>query len=292
MRGILLAGGLNTRLRPASLAAPKSLMPVWDSPLIYHPLCALMACGAREILTIAAPQWLAAHKRLLGDGSAWGIRVSYAAQRRPAGIADAYRLGAKFLAGGRSALALCDNIFFGAAFERAAHRVAERDGGEWGGATVFVKEVEDPRRFGVATLTGAGKVANLVEKPANPESHWAVTGFYICDGEAAEIAARQSPSERGELEITDLLRVYARRGELRATKLGDDVEWLDAGTPEDLALACRMVSERRKGGKVLASPELAALRRGWISRGDFRETVEKLGNCDYAKRVLRDGIGF
>ena len=292
MKGILLAGGLNTRLRPASLAAPKSLMPVWDAPLIYHPLCALMAGGAREILVIAAPEWLAAHKRLLGDGDAWGIRIAHAPQRRPAGIADAYRVGAKFLSGERSALALCDNIFLGAVFERAAHRAAERDGGEWTGATIFVKEVADPSRFGVARLAGPNKVVALDEKPSEPESGWAVTGFYICDGDAAEMASHQRPSERGELEITDLLRSYMRRGDLRATKLGGDVEWLDAGTPDDLALATRMISERRKGGKVLGSPELTALRRGWISRKAFRDSVGKLGDCDYARRVLKDGVGF
>ena len=287
MRGILLAGGLNTRLRPATLAAPKSLLPVWDTPLIYHPLCALMTAGAREILTIAAPMWLSAHKRLLGDGSAWGLRISYAAQSRPQGIADAYRIGRRFLGGENSALALCDNIFAGSGFDSAVRRAAERGEKRGGGATVFVKEVADPRRFGVATLAPGGRVADLTEKPRRPLSRWAATGFYLCDGDAPGMAARQKPSARGELEITDLLRGYMLRGDLRAAKLTGGVEWFDAGTPEDLARASHYVSSRR--GRVLGSPELTALRRGWISPKAFRAALAGLGDCDYARRVLKAG---
>ena len=194
MRGILLAGGLNTRMRPASLAAPKSLMPVWDSPLLYHSLCALMHAGARDILTIAAPEWLAAHRKLTGDGAQWGARIQFAAQKHPRGIADAFRIGRDFVSGGSSALALCDNIFIGAEFERAVRQSAA---GLRKGAVIFLKRVADPRRFGVAVLDSAGRVSDLTEKPRRPLSSWAATGFYLCDGSACEMAARQQPSARG-----------------------------------------------------------------------------------------------
>ena len=295
MRGILLAGGLNTRLRPATLAAPKSLMPVWDAPLIYHPLCALMGAGAREILVIASPEWVGAHRRILGDGSAWGLRISHMAQRKPLGIADAYRIGGDFLRGGRSALALCDNLFLGG-FERTARQAALRENGNWRGAAIFVKEVADPRRFGVAVLGKGGRVLDLEEKPKHPKSSWAATGFYLCDGEATRMARELSPSARGELEITDLLRGYMERGELRAAKLGKNTEWFDAGTPDDLARATNHVGERSGGvggsGKVFGSPELTALRMGWMGAKSFRDSLAKLGNCDYARRVLRAGNLF
>lgn len=292
MRGILLAGGMNSRLRPASLAVPKSLMPVWDAPMIYHSLCALMAAEARDILLITAPQWVDAHRRLLADGADWGVRISYAAQPKPAGIVDAYRLGADFLGGARSALALCDNIFDGAGFQSAARREALRDGGLWRGATIFVKEVENPGRFGVAVLGARGRVDSLEEKPENPKSKWVATGFYLCDGDAAEMARTQAPSGRGELEITDLLRGYMRRGDLRASRLRANAEWFDAGSPEDLLRASHYIGEKRKGGAVMGSPELTALRKGWISRKQFRALAGKLGDCDYARKILRAGVGF
>ena len=284
MRGILLAGGLNTRMRPASLAAPKSLMPVWDSPLLYHSLCALMRAGARDILTIAAPEWLAAHRKLTGDGAQWGLRISFAAQKHPRGIADAFRIGRDFVSGGSSALALCDNIFIGAEFERAVRRSAA---GLRKGAVIFLKRVADPRRFGVAVLDSAGRVSDLAEKPRRPLSSWAATGFYLCDGSACEMAARQQPSARGELEITDLLRGYMVRGDLRAARLGARVAWFDAGTPGDLLRASACVSSRR--GAPPGSPELTALRNGWISRRAFRGELGRLGDCDYARRVLKAG---
>ena len=293
MRGILLAGGLNTRMRPASLAAPKSLMPVWDSPLLYHSLCALMHAGARDILTIAAPEWLAAHRKLVGDGAQWGLRIRFAAQKHPRGIADAFRVGRDFVSGESSALALCDNIFIGAEFERAvkqsAARLRQGEAGEVGavGAVIFLKRVADPRRFGVAVLDSSGRVSDLTEKPRRPLSSWAATGFYLCDGAACEMAARQKPSARGELEITDLLRGYMTRGDLRAAKLGAGVSWFDAGTPGDMLRASACVSAWR--GAPPGSPELTALRNGWISRRAFRRELERLGDCDYARRVLKAG---
>ena len=288
-RGILLAGGLNSRLYPATLAAPKSLLPVGDAPMIYRPLCALMAAGVRDILIITAPRWADAHRRLLGDGGGWGLRFQYAAQPRPLGIADAYRVGRKFVGGKSTALALCDNIFFGSGFESAARRAATQESG----ATVFLKQVPDPERFGVATLDAGGRIVSLAEKPRRPASDWAATGMYFFDGAATGIATGLRPSARGELEITDLLREYVRRGSLRAEdglraeKLGRGVAWFDAGTPESLIAAGRVALRRGKSPKTAGegSPELSALRNGWIGRKEFRSVLGKLGDSPYARRV-------
>ena len=278
-RGILLAGGANSRLYPATLAAAKSLLPIYDKPLIYYPLAALMTAGIADILVIAAPRHLESHRRLLGDGGAWGMRFSFASQDSPRGIADAFLIGADFIGGGDCALALADNIHCGGGMREMLRRATARETG----ATVFVRRVSDPERFGVAEFDAEGGVLSLEEKPARPKSPFAVTGLYFYDSEVCGIAAKLPPSARGELEITDINRAYLRRGALRAEKMPEDAAWFDAGTPESMAEAADFVRRKQQREKtIVAAPEIIAMQNGWIAAADLSRLAAALGKTEYA----------
>ncbi len=279
-RGILLAGGANTRLLPMTKATPKSLLPVFDRPLIYYPLSLLFAAGAREILLIAAPRGISAHKRLLGDGSAFGARIVYAAQKKPRGIADAFLIGRDFLGGKPSALALADNIFFGGKTCAVLRKAAAGKG-----AQVLAKRVPDPERFGVVTFGKSGKALSLVEKPKQPESDWAVAGCYFYDADVCAIAKNLQPSARGELEITDINREYLRRGKLHINKLPADSLWFDAGTAECLLQAANTLRDA-SDPSGLGCPEIAARKQGWLSQSELLQSAKAQKSSLYGKRLL------
>jgi glucose-1-phosphate thymidylyltransferase len=295
MKGIILAGGSGTRLYPLTLAASKQLLPVYDKPMAYYPLSTLMLAGIRDILVITTPLDAPGFKRLLGDGSGFGVRLSYAEQASPDGLAQAFVIGEGFIAGEACAMALGDNIFYGSGFSeklRAAADNAERSRR----ATVFGYYVEDPRRFGVAELDGDGRVLSLEEKPGEPKSNWAVTGLYFYDGRASQYAKAQKPSARGELEITDLNKAYLERGELDAQLLGRGFAWFDTGTADsllDAANFARMMESRR--GIVMAAAEEIAWRNGWISSGELERQAERYGKSSYGmylRRVAEGKVGF
>lgn len=284
MRAILLAGGSNSRLYPATLATPKSLLPVYDKPLAYYSLSILMLAGAREILVVSSPAGLEAHRRLLGDGEAFGVRFSYAEQSHPRGIADALLVGEDFIGGAAVALALSDNIFYGGGIGAALEAAAT--GGA--GATVFAYEVARPQDFGVIEFDSQGRALSIEEKPAKPKSRYAVPGLYFYDSRAVEFTRALSPSPRGELEITDLNREYLRRGELRAAILRRGVAWFDTGTPDGLAEAgefVRVVQKRQ--GLFIACPEEIAWRNGWIDSERLSRRAEELQKTPYGA-YLRD----
>jgi glucose-1-phosphate thymidylyltransferase len=266
-RGIVLAGGAGTRLHPLTLAVSKQLLPVWDKPMIYYPLSALMLAGMREILIITTPDDQVAFRRLLGDGSRFGVEFHYVVQPSPDGLAQAFILGEEFLDGRPSALVLGDNIFFGAGFSGQLARAAARDSG----ATVFGYPVKDPERYGVAEIDGGGRVVNIVEKPAQPKSNLAVTGLYFYDGRASSFARSLKPSARGELEITDLNRLYLDAGELSLEVLGRGFAWFDTGTHDSLIEAGEFVRtlENRQGFRIGCLEEIA-YRNGWIDADRLR----------------------
>jgi glucose-1-phosphate thymidylyltransferase len=279
MKGIVLAGGAGTRLHPATLAVSKQLMPVYDKPMIYYPLSVLMLAGIREIMIISTPHDLPLFQRLLGDGSRWGLKLEYAEQDKPRGIAHAFVLADKFLAGQPSALILGDNLYHGDNLEAQmadALRKAE------GCATVFAYRVADPERYGVVEFDATGRALTIEEKPAKPRSNWAVTGLYFYDGRAAQIAKAMKPSPRGELEITDLNRVYLEEGNMRVVRLGRGYAWLDTGTHESLLEAGEFVRaiEKRTGQKV-GAPEEVAWRKGLIDGGQLRALAKPLRNSGY-----------
>ncbi len=287
MKGIILAGGSGTRLHPMTLVTSKQLMPVYDKPMIYYPLSTLMLAGIRDILIISTPKDLPSFQTLLGDGSKWGISLTYAAQPSPEGLAQAYIIGADFVGSSPSCLILGDNIFYGHGisdlFKSAMSRVD--------GATVFAYHVSDPERYGVVEFDQDMKAISIEEKPEAPRSNWAVTGLYFYDSTVVDIAADLKPSARGELEITDVNRIYLERGKLYVEQMGRGYAWLDTGTPDSLLDASEFVAtlERRQGFKI-SCPEEIAYREGFIDANQLEALGKAYGKSAYGKYLLTKAI--
>ncbi|PKA39759.1 glucose-1-phosphate thymidylyltransferase [Rhizobium sullae] len=284
MKGIILAGGTGTRLHPITQAVSKQLMPVYDKPMIYYPLTTLMLAGIRDLMIITTPHDVEAFKRLLGDGSQWGISLTYAVQPSPDGLAQAFTIGADFIHGDSSALVLGDNIFYGHGLPEIMKSGTSRREG----ATVFAYHVTDPERYGVVGFDAKMNVLSIEEKPQEPKSNWAVTGLYFYDQQVVDIAANLKPSPRGELEITDVNRIYLERGQLFVELMGRGYAWLDTGTPDSLLDAAGFVStlEKRQGFKI-ACPEEVAWRMGYISQDELAKLAKRLGNSAYGQYLTK-----
>jgi len=290
VKGILLAGGSGTRLYPVTQIISKQLLPVYDKPMVYYPLTTLMLAGIRDVLLISTPQDTPRFQDLLGDGRRWGLRLTYAVQPKPGGIAQALLIGREFIGGEPAVLILGDNIFYGHEMKTLLQPAMQREQG----ATVFAYPVKDPERYGVVEFDAQGKARSIEEKPKQPRSRYAVTGFYFLDGRASDIAARLKPSARGELEITDVLNEYLKQGELHAVPLGRGLAWLDTGTHEALLEAAHFIEtiERRQGLKI-ACPEEVAYRMGFIDARQLEELarpLEKSSYGQYLRSVLTEWI--
>jgi glucose-1-phosphate thymidylyltransferase len=284
MKGIILAGGSGSRLHPLTRAVSKQLLPIYNKPMVYYPLSTLMLAGIQEILVITTPNDRESFERLLGDGGELGLRIRYAVQPRPDGIAQAFIIGREFLGGDRVALALGDNVFYGAHFTNYLTDAASREQG----ATVFGYQVRDPERYGVVEFDGNGRAVSLEEKPLQPKSAYAVTGLYFYDNDVVGIAAALTPSRRGELEITDVNRTYLERGRLHVVKLPRGVAWLDTGTHEALLQASNYIQtlEERQGLMVACLEEIA-YRMGFITAADLTHLARSMGGNAYAQYLLR-----
>jgi glucose-1-phosphate thymidylyltransferase len=288
MKGIVLAGGSGSRLHPATLAINKQLLPVYDKPMIYYPISVLMLAGIREILIISSPEYLENYQRLFGTGEQFGLQISFAVQPRPEGLAQAFIIGKEFIGSDSVCLVLGDNIFFGAGLRAALERARERGAG----ATVFGYHVEDPERYGVVTLDADGRPLRIVEKPQHPESPWAVTGLYFYDNQVVEIAADLKPSPRGELEITDVNRVYLERGALHVERLSRGYAWFDTGTHDSLLEAAEFVQviQKRQGNQVASLEEIAYI-NGFISREQLIARGQLFAKNAYGRFLLRVAEG-
>jgi glucose-1-phosphate thymidylyltransferase len=284
MKGIILAGGSGSRLHPATLAVNKQLLPIYDKPMIYYPLSVLMLAGVRETLIISSPEYLANYEDLFGDGSTWGIKISYAVQPRPEGLAQAFVIGRDFVGSDSACLILGDNVFYGAGLRGKLKRAAAKARG----ATVFAYHVEDPERYGVVAFNAEGKATSIVEKPKNPLSPWAVTGLYFYDNRVLDIAADVKPSARGELEITDINRAYLELGELEVERLGRGYAWLDTGTHDSLIEAGEFVRtiQKRQGVQVACLEEIA-FEEGFVDAAQVRARGELFAKTAYGQYLLR-----